>query len=164
MLKGFHGLHRFWIRFSVLWAVHETSTAAGSKEDDPLISSQNTWQSMPVWSAPLSRCWGLSPSHGSVITKVEVRKRTSGFSGVKLAYRQLWVQTQPQGMENMKNEIFLSWEWYFTICNVKETNNPNNNNKSRTKNVRKKSINGSYIFCFSNTFPQDPQQCCIQIS
>lgn len=66
--------------------------------------------------------------------------------------------------EKMKNEIFLSWEWYFTIYNVKETNNPNNKNKSLTKNVRKKSINGSYIFCFSNTFPLGLLQCCIPIN
>lgn len=118
LLKGFHGLHRFWIRFSVLRAVHETSTAAGSKQDDPLISSQNTWQSMPVWSAPLSRCWGFSPSHGSVITKVEVRKRTSGFSGLKLAYRQLWVQTQPSrhGKHEKWNFFILGVIFYYLQC------------------------------------------------
>lgn len=159
LLKDFHGLHRF----TELSDVHETSTAAGSK-DDPLISSQKMWQWMPVSSAPLSRCWGFRSSQGSVITKVELRRRTTGFSGLKLVHSQFWIQTQPQGMEKMKNVIFLYWDWYFTVYNVKVTNNPNSNNKICRKIVRKNSINGGYIFCFSDTFPLGLLECCIQIT
>lgn len=100
-----HGLHRFWIRFSGLWAVHET--AAGPKQDDPFISSQNMWQIMPVWSPPLSRCWGFSPSQG-VMTKVEVRKN----------HWLLWPEVSSALGPNSTSRYEKNEKWNFLIPGV----------------------------------------------